>query len=116
MSSLVIPASTDFRVRICPEEENMTVRGEGWGIGPVAVDMDILIVEARGRVVPFSPLDGISLVADINQVQPIHTGITLASARDRVQFAVGQLMVDEDAVVVLCHLDINYACEISVIC
>ena len=110
-------SSNNLRVGIRSEKEDVAFILLGWRcIIPITIDVDVLVVETGWWIVPFGTFDRIVLVADIDQVQPVHTRVQFTPSRYGVQFTVGQFVVDENPVVVLCHLDIDdtgYICVIG---
>ena len=90
LSALVERPARSFyhlRIRVSTEKEEMAIilPQRSWiGRGPVAVNVQVLVVEPCGRVVPFGDLDWTCLVADVDQIEPISAAICIIIIRDGV--------------------------------
>ena len=106
-----------FRVGVCTVEEEMALFlcVDGRGIFPIAINVQVLVVEACGRVVPLGHFDGAHFVRDVNDVEAIRAAVGVVVLWNGVQIAVGQFVVHEDPVVVGCDLNVDHAANFSVI-
>ena len=111
-------ACYEFGVGVGSEQEQVTLlAGPQWvGRVPVAVDMNILIVEASRRVVPLGDLDWTGLVADVDHVQAVHPAVGIVIVGNRVELTVGQLVIYQHPVVIRSDLDVNHPGNLSVVC
>ena len=83
-------------VRVCTKEEEVAVLlGPYWvGRGPIAVNVEVLIVESGRRVVPLCHLDGAGFVTHVDQVKSVRTAVCIVVVGYRIQLRVCQLVVD----------------------
>ena len=89
---------------------------DNWGIFPIAINVQILVVEARRWVVPFGDLDGLALVSDIDDIESVGAAVGVVVLWNGVQIRVGKFVVNENPIVVGCHLDIDHSSHFSIIC
>ena len=105
-------------IRVRAEEEEVTIVLPccSWiGRGPVAVNMQVLIVEACWGIVPFCDFYRTCLVADVDQIEPVSAAVRIIIIRDGVQLGIGKLVIDEGPVVVLCDLYVDNPRNLGVI-
>ena len=88
---------------------------DGWGVFPIAVNVKVLIMEPCRRVVPFSHLDRVILVGHVNDIQPIGAAVGVVVLWNGVKVAVGQLVIDQNPIVVGRDLDVDHASDFGVI-
>ena len=72
-------------------------------------------MEAGRWIVPLSYLHGTCLVPYIDYIKPVSATVRIIVVRYRVQFAVRQLVVYKDPVVVLRDLDVNHPGDFGII-
>ncbi len=72
-------------------------------------------MEACWGVVPLSYLHRTSFVTYINHIESVSPTVSIIIVRYWIQFAVRQLVVYEDPVVVLCDLDVNHPSDFGII-
>ena len=106
-----------FRVGVCAVKEEMALflGVDGRGIFPIAINVQVLVVEACGRVVPLGHLDGAHFVRNVDDVESICAAVGVVVLWNRVQITVGQFVVHEHPVVVGCDLDVDHAANFSVV-
>ena len=104
-------------VGVGAEQEQVTVLLSPDGVRrrPVAVDVEVLVVETSRGVVPLCDLDRARLVADIDQVQPVRPAVRVIVVWYGIELRVGQLVVDQDPVVVLGRLDVDDPRDLRVV-